>query len=47
MLRVSKAESVLAIRELLLTDQALMRMTGFNAAHGQHGSTERGLSLAT
>lgn len=44
---VGGVQSMLATHDLLLTDQGLMRVLGFNAAQIQHGSTDRGLSRRT
>ena len=44
---VGGVESVLATREVLLTDEALMGVLGFNAAQVQQGSNDRGLSRRT
>src|SRR3990170_3718700 len=44
---VGGVESVLATREVLLTDEALMGLLGFNAAQVQQGSNDRGLSRLT
>jgi hypothetical protein len=41
---VGGVQSMLATHDLLLTDQALMRVLGFNATQIQNGSTERGQS---
>jgi hypothetical protein len=41
---VGGVQSMLATRELLLADEALMHQLGFNATQIQKGSTERGLS---
>lgn len=44
---VGGVESMLATREVLLTDEALMGLLGFNAAQVQQGSNDRGLSRRT
>ena len=44
---VGGVQSMLATHELLLTDEALMSLLGFNAAQVAHGSTERGLGRRT
>ena len=44
---VGGVESMLATREVLLTDEALMSLLGFNAAQVQQGSNDRGLSRRT
>jgi hypothetical protein len=44
---VGGVQSMLATHELLLTDEALMGVLGFNVAQVQHGSTERGASRRT
>jgi hypothetical protein len=44
---VAGVESMLAMREVLLTDEALMETVGFNAAQVQAGGTARGLSRRT
>ena len=44
---VGGIQSMLATHELLLTDEALMGMIGFNAAQVQHGSCARGLDRRT
>jgi len=44
---VGGVESMLATREVLLTDEALMALLGFNAAQVQQGSNDRGLSRRT
>jgi hypothetical protein len=41
---VGGVQSMLATHELLLTDEALMGVLGFNAAQVQHGCTARGAS---
>lgn len=44
---VGGVESMLATRDVLLTDEALMGLLGFNAAQVQQGSNDRGLSRRT
>jgi len=44
---VGGVESMLAMRELLLTDEALMSVLGFNARQVENGSTKRGLDRQT
>ena len=44
---VGGVESMLATRDVLLTDEALMGVLGFNAAQVQQGSNDRGLSRRT
>jgi len=44
---VGGVESMLATREVLLTDEALMGLLGFNAAQVQQGSNDRGLGRRT
>jgi hypothetical protein len=44
---VGGVQSMLATHELLLTDEALMGLLGFNAVQVEQGSTERGLSRRT
>jgi len=44
---VGGVQSMLATHELLLTDEALMSLLGFNAAQVERGSTERGLGRRT
>lgn len=44
---VGGVESMLAMRDVLLTDEALMGLVGFNAAQVQQGSNDRGLSRRT
>ncbi|MEK6536909.1 MAG: transposase, partial [Actinomycetota bacterium] len=44
---VGGVQSQLATREVLLTDEALMTLLGFNALQVQQGSTERGVSRRT
>ena len=44
---VGGVQSMLATHDVLLTDEALMRLLGFNAAQVQEGSTKRGLSRRT
>ncbi len=44
---VGGVESMLATREVLLTDEALMGLLGFNAAQVQQGCNDRGLSRRT
>lgn len=44
---VGGVQSMLATHELLLTDEALMGVLGFNATQVQSGSTERGASRRT
>lgn len=44
---VSGVESMLAARDVLLTDEALMRLLGFNAAQVRHGVNGRGASRRT
>lgn len=39
---VGGVQSMLATRDVLLTDEALMALVGFNAVQVQHGVTERG-----
>ena len=44
---VGGVQSMLATRDLLLTDEALMAVLGFNAAQVEKGSTKRGLDRQT
>lgn len=44
---VGGLESALAMQDVLLTDEALMALVGFNAAQVREGSTERGRSRRT
>jgi len=44
---VGGVQSALAMQEVLLTDEALMALIGFNAAQVQLGSNDRGLSRRT
>ena len=44
---VGGVESMLATKDVLLTDVALMELVGFNAAQVQQGSNDRGLSRRT
>ncbi len=44
---VGGVESQLATHDVLLTDEALMSLVGFNAMQVQHGSTQRGLDRRT
>jgi DDE family transposase len=44
---VGGVQSMLATRDVLLTDEALMGVLGFNAAQVRDGSNERGLSRRT
>ncbi len=44
---VGGVQSMLATRDVLLTDEALMGLLGFNAAQVQQGSNDRGLSRRT
>lgn len=44
---VGGVQSMLATRDVLLTDEALMALVGFNAAQVQQGSNDRGLSRRT
>ena len=44
---VGGLQSALAMQEVLLTDEALMTLVGFNASQVQQGSNERGLSRRT
>lgn len=44
---VGGVQSMLATREVLLTDEALMGVLGFNAAQVRDGSNERGLNRRT
>ena len=44
---VGGLQSALAMQEVLLTDEALMSLVGFNAVQVQQGSNERGLSRRT
>ena len=44
---VGGVQSMLATHDVLLTDEALMGLLGFNAAQVQEGSTKRGLSQRT
>jgi hypothetical protein len=44
---VGGVESMLATREVILTDEALMGLVGFNAAQVQQGANDRGLSRRT
>jgi hypothetical protein len=44
---VGGVQSMLATHELLLTDEALMGVVGFNAVQVEQGSTERGLTRRT
>lgn len=44
---VGGVQSMLATHELLLTDEALMALLGFNAVQVEQGSTERGVSRRT
>ena len=41
---VGGVQSMLATHDVLLTDEALMALVGFNAIQVQHGTTERGVS---
>ena len=44
---VGGVQSMLAMHDLLLTDEALMGLVGFNAVQVQHGATTRGLDRRT
>jgi hypothetical protein len=44
---VGGVQSMLAMHDLLLTDEALMGLVGFNAVQVQHGATTRGLGRRT
>lgn len=44
---VGGVQSMLAMRDLLLTDEALMELVGFNAHQVKAGSTKRGLERRT
>jgi hypothetical protein len=44
---VAGVESMLAMREVLVTEEALMETVGFNAAQVQAGGTARGLNRRT
>ena len=41
---VGGVQSMLAMQDVLLTDEGLMAVVGFNAMQVEHGTTERGLS---
>ena len=44
---VGGVQSMLATHDLLMTDEALMSLVGFNAHQVQHGATKRGVSERT